>query len=77
MHLTTACNKLEFEAKSEANLLSNNSQNKEARCLGAKKITFESHLDMIDKVSRREIIQIEEDDDDDALESCVEDLLGK
>jgi hypothetical protein len=54
-----------LEAKSEANPLPNNCQKEEqARCLGAKTITIESYLGLLDEISRKEIIQIEEDDDD-------------
>jgi hypothetical protein len=63
---------LSLESESEANPLPNNCQKVEARRLGAKKVTIESHLGLLDEISRREIIQIEEDDDD-VLENSVED----
>jgi hypothetical protein len=64
---------LSLEAESEANPLPNNCQKEEARRLGARKVTVESHLGLLDEISRREIIQIEEDDDD-VLQNSDEDL---
>ena len=63
---------LSLESESETNPLPTNCQKVIAKCLGAKKVTIESHLGLLDEISRREIIQIEEDNHD-VLENSVED----